>query len=506
MKTRMVGLLMTLAVWVGLMVVTTPVFAQLPGYPAPRYPKLPKIESAKDLLAMARTVVRSPSRRETLRPGYGIKPGEKVLMVIPSDFSPLVADALAMAAREAGAEVDMLMLQAAGENPEEMKGGVKEGPQDGTIEGSRMLEPPRYETVGGATQLVQRGRVGSYALVLALGKGGRYDLVIEGSSGPQPVSSFRWERIPWDTVEKFVVSAGFPGEVQDLIDQKIWDTLKNARRVRVTDPEGTDLKWSIRPEYFARLKEAYDDPIYPPGTYDVVKRGHVSLTPLFMAMAEGDAEGTVAGTMNHAGVFPSVTLHVKGGQIARAEGGGRYGETINAALKKWAAVQYPGFPGPGIGWYIESALGTNPQRARVRKAVEGESMLWERGRSGVIHFGFGVSTPVTADNTPAMRKKVAEENVPGGHLHIHTYFNTIVVETSDGRTVTVADKGRITFLDDPEVRKLAAKYGDPDVMLREAWIPAVPGINVPGDYADYARNPAPWVIKDVENLRAAQKE
>jgi len=132
-------------------------------------------------------------------------------------------------------------------------------------------------------------------------------------------------------------------------------------------------------------------------------------------------------------------------------------------------------------------------------------MNWERGRSGVIHFGFGVSTPVTADNTPAVRKKVAEEHVPRGHLHIHTYFNTIVIETNDGKAVTVADKGHITFLDDPEVRKVAAKFGDPDVLLREAWIPAVPGINVPGSYADYARNPGPWIIKDVENLKAAQK-
>jgi len=65
MKTRMVGF-MALAVWVSLVIVTTPASAQLPGYPAPRYPTLPKVESAKDLLETARVVVRSPSRRETL--------------------------------------------------------------------------------------------------------------------------------------------------------------------------------------------------------------------------------------------------------------------------------------------------------------------------------------------------------------------------------------------------------------------------------------------------------
>ena len=36
-------------------------------------------------------------------------------------------------------------------------------------------------------------------------------------------------------------------------------------------------------------------------------------------------------------------------------------------------------------------------------------------------------------------------------------------------------------LDDPEVRALASRYGDPDYLLAEDWIPEVPGINAPGD-------------------------
>jgi hypothetical protein len=495
MKARS-SILGTLAAWGSLFVL---VFA-LPGfaqekYPAPRYPKLPQVKSAEDLLDIARIVVKSPSRRETLRPGYGVKAGEKVLMVIPSGFSPLVRDALAMAIREAGAQLDILQLQSQGFNPEEARGGAKEGVQDGTVEATNMLEPRRGGGGGG----------GSGQKVMALGNGGGYDMIIEGSGGPQPVSKFRWERIPWDSVEKFIISAGFPGEVQDLVDQKIWDALKNAKTVHITDPEGTDLRWSVKPEHFAKLKEEYDDPIYPPGTYDVVKRGHLSLTPLFLAMQDGDAEGTIGGTINHAGVFPNVKLHLSKNHVQRAEGGGRYGETINAALKKWAHVQYPGFPGPGIGWFIEAALGTNPRRSRVTTQIEGEGMSWERGRSGVIHFGIGVATPVTASHTPEVRKKVSEEGIPGGHFHIHTYFNTIEIESNDGKKIKVADKGRITFLDDPDVRKLAAKYGNPDELLTEAWIPAVPGINAPGSYEEYAKDPARFIINDVQQLKATQK-
>ncbi len=53
------------------------------------------------------------------------------------------------------------------------------------------------------------------------------------------------------------------------------------------------------------------------------------------------------------------------------------------------------------------------------------------------------------------------------------------------------NKGHLTALDDPQVRQEAAKYGDPDKLLQENRIPAIPGINVPGDYRrDYAGGPA----------------
>ena len=457
-------------------------------YPAPRYPELPKVESAEDLLDIARVVVRKPSRRETLRPGYNIRAGEKVLMVIPSNFSPLVRDALAMAIREMGAQLDIAILHASsgsGAQAHEHEGL----PQDGTVEATRMLDPPQSE----------RGE-SRYQKVMALVNSDHYDLVIEGGGGPQPLTPYRWERIPWETIEKFVVSAGFPADVQTLIDKKIWDAFKNARRIHVTDPEGTDISWSVKPEHVDKLLKEYDDPIYPPGTYDIVKRGHISLTPLFLPMSDIDAKGVVAGTINHAGVFPRVKLVLEGGKVVRADAGGRYGETIQAVLKKYENVQYPGFPGKGVGWFIEAALGTNPRRARVSTVIKGERMSWERGRAGVIHWGFGVSTPVTYSHREEYAEKVKAEGLTRGHFHIHTYFSTIDVETRDGQTIRITDRGHITFLDDPEVRQLAAQYGDPDEILQEAWIPAVPGINIPGDYENYAADPGRWIKLDVERL------
>jgi hypothetical protein len=83
-------------------------------------------------------------------------------------------------------------------------------------------------------------------------------------------------------------------------------------------------------------------------------------------------------------------------------------------------------------------------------------------------------------------------------VHIHNYFITLVITTADGRKLTVVNKGRLTALDDPKIRLVAAKYGNPDELLKENWIPAIPGINIPGDYMrDYGNDPAAYVRKDL---------
>jgi hypothetical protein len=79
----------------------------------------------------------------------------------------------------------------------------------------------------------------------------------------------------------------------------------------------------------------------------------------------------------------------------------------------------------------------------------------------------------------------------------------MTLTTEDGRNIVFVDKGHMTVLDDPRLRALAAKYGDPDQMLREVWIPPVPGINVPGDYLnDYGNDPAQWIAREHDRFFA----
>ena len=39
------------------------------------------------------------------------------------------------------------------------------------------------------------------------------------------------------------------------------------------------------------------------------------------------------------------------------------------------------------------------------------------------------------------------------------------------------------------LKTLASRYGNPDTILRRDYIPALPGVNMPGKYEDYAKDP-----------------
>lgn len=139
-------------------------------------------------------------------------------------------------------------------------------------------------------------------------------------------------------------------------------------------------------------------------------------------------------------------------------------------------------------------MGVNPKASRphnvMESAIARASFVEERKRSGIMHLGFGNTTHENS-------LWAAENQLPGSHYHVHLYFPTYTIETRDGRRMKVIDRGHLTALDDPEVRQIAAKYGDPDELLREDWIPAIPGINTPGDYVrDYAGDPGAWIVQE----------
>jgi hypothetical protein len=225
----------------------------------------------------------------------------------------------------------------------------------------------------------------------------------------------------------------------------------------------------------------------PVGSY-----GHLHGHPPQPILPEGDATGVIAGTTSHfSSPFPLVRLHLENGRLSFIEGGGAYGAEWQRIHEQTSEIQYPCFPRPGLFWLWEVAIGTNPwiRRPSDVHMLSSGGFEWERRRSGVIHVGLGTrwrgSEEVWA----------GERGLLYGHLHVHLLFPTYEITTTAGEKVRVIDHGRLTALDDPEVIAFAREIGDPDVLLTEQWIPQIPGISAPGTYADYARDPTPYVYQ-----------
>ncbi|MBI2819438.1 MAG: hypothetical protein HYX73_05620 [Acidobacteria bacterium] len=483
-------------------------FGQLPGYPAPRYPKIPDITSVEQLMPHARYLVSKPTDKSAnLRPGYGIRGGERVLMTMYDTTDPMVVEALRRALIEKNCRVDVLVLP--------IPQAIKEGPVDGANEMRYAQAAHQARTslfVGQGLTVMFAGQSGADTEALrAFVKARKYDRVIgpvDVSGRPKTEYLAVWMNL---FTREILGSAAsdFPEEVADLLDRKGWEIIRGAKSVRFTDPEGTDIRWTWFPEYWQvvegthpHVKSVGGGPINFPGGYiygpgtseDPLIPGHLMGVALGIVLPESDAAGVVVATSNHVGPFPRIEILFQKHEVTQINGGGEYGKLLRQYLETYKNAKYPLYPRPGAGFLVECSIATNPKAYRPYNVMEAATLKWlwieERRRSGIVHWGIG---SVLQENTDWG----AQNNVPGDHFHLHQYFSTYEATLQDGRKTLIINKGHLTALDDPEVRRVAAKYGDPDELLREDWIPAIPGINTPGDYRkDYADDPARWVTQE----------
>lgn len=477
-------------------------FGQLPGYPAPRYPKVPRITTVEQLMPYARFIVsKQGDKTIIMRPGYNIHGGEKVLIRTDDTTDPLVVEAFRRAFLEKGARVDVMVFQS---NPALAKrpvAGINE------LAGAYWVLP-NPDQMKAAMALVDEQNKALDAFIRAR----KYDLVVgNGSAGWVGIETpYLIERMNWFTREMLASpSVTFPEEVLNLIDRKGWEIIRQAKSARFTDPEGTDIQWTWWPTYWQVVegthptvksmgggpgdgksgyyygRGASEDPLIP---------GHLMGVPEGIVLPESDAEGVIVGTANHAGPYPRMEVHFKNHHVTDISGGGEYGRLLKQLFEHFKDLHYPLYPRNGFAYLVECAIGTNSKIVRQFDVMEDipQKFLWvdERRRSGIVHWGIGI---IAREN----ELYAQQHDAPTYHYHLHQYFGTYEVTMPDGKKQLVMNKGHLAALDDPEVRRVAAKYGDPDVLLREDWIPAIPGINVPGDYMkDYAQDPAQWITED----------
>jgi len=304
----------------------------------------------------------------------------------------------------------------------------------------------------------------------------------------------------------------YPGDVWQLAEEQLLEPLVYTDRVEITDPEGTNLWADITEEMAERWAlgayqrgHLYMFPNQATGRFGYSFVNYPAFQPKWLSREPiARINGTLAGTQGHGGFFPRWEITWKDGFIADVKGGGAQGASLKEFLK------YPGindltFPyhsKPGYWYLYEIAFGSHPKAFRhPGPLLETGNTSLDRVRSGVIHWGLGIRMWHDPD-APTESKQWAdftdEHNMPKDHgWHTHTYFTTYKVRLRNAnKWVTLLDKGHMTSLDNPEVRALASRYGDPDYLLTEDWVPEVPGINAPGDYLkDYAPDPGAYSIK-----------
>lgn len=427
-----------------------------------------RVVTGVDLQTIARHIADSPEVRRSAAGfiGYGeTNPGDKVLIAVPRLTDPDVLEAVVRALHERGARVDTIVMD---DEPDR--------PFRALDEITMMMRREPYHV------RLRRGDRAPWVEELAERE--HYDLLIHGAAGPVPRSTGRYEAFPWTTKEHFLSPANtFPRELHKLINEKTWQlfTSNIGGRLHLSDPEGTQLSLTILEKPFFDGRHDYG--LTP-------KWGHLMAHPPTPVEPEDDSTGIIAGTMSHYGrPFPHIRIHVENARVTAIEGGGEYGAAWRELEAESARTQYPCFPRPGLFWLWELAIGTNPKISRPTNVeyLSSAGFEWERRRAGIIHCGFGTRWR-SSEETWA-----GERGLLYGHLHVHLVFPTLIIEARDGKVVPVIEKGRLAVYDDPEVRDCAARFGDPDVLLHDDWVPSIPGISAPGRYEDYAADPARWI-------------
>ncbi len=524
-------------------------------YPAPRWPSYFKPPSSvDDLLPAARTLVRNRSGLQGKGMGI-IEPGESVLIVAGNTSDPMVLEAVKRALEERKVTPHIkFSYELVGQTREEaMSGQRNDSKRDiknaGIYQASSWITG-QFPDPDKPKAWFKARRPDVYATLFPEESEPGYDPAL--SRRPRPnlgeaikkyltehpeIRGVFWggggttglRRALYPMQDKYLGTftqnniydlqsqmSAYPGDVWQLAEEQLLEPITYAAGVAITDPEGANLTADLTEDMAERWAQ---------GAY---QRGHLYMFPNQATGRFGYSfvdypafnskwlprepiariEGVLAGTQGHGGFFPRWEVTFKNGFIAGVTGGGAQGE----ALKEF--LQYPGlnelvYPyhtTPGYWYLYEIAFGSNPKGFRHPITMRSSGATTpERVRSGVIHWGLGIRLwhdPDAPTESKSWADFTEKHNVPRDHgWHTHTYFTTYKVKLRNAdKWVDLLNKGRMVSLDDPEVRALASRYGDPDYLLAEDWIPEVPGINVPGDYLkDYAPNPGAYAFGVLDN-------
>ncbi|NNE37696.1 MAG: hypothetical protein HKN08_05270 [Gammaproteobacteria bacterium] len=537
-------------------VLASPVYGQSGEYPAPSHPEMTAPQSAEDIMPYAREF--AANENGFLGHGFGIaQAGESIILVATSieKEAEIYFEAIIRALEERGVNpIFMRDHDIVGVSLEEARElaaykvsiGITSDSSTGWSEGCNHFKlndflettrPDLYEKCNPpalSARLPDHLQAINAKLATARNEVPRYvneyidnnpkiKGVFYGRGGPI------WERFApkkerWLGLFRFdnmwiamSPRSDFPADVWMLSEEISMEPMASTDKVTITDPEGTDAwfdltedqaqRWAagvyLRGHLFIFPQEAY-------GGYGLNVLNYPANIPDYIpASPIARLNGTVVAHASHAGFFPAIEQVWDNGYLKEVKGGGLYGELLRTLMKMPGMNEktWPHYPEPGYFWHYESALGTNPKG--LRPDITKGRVAAERERDGIIHWALGAQVwHDPGDLTipaPSLVKFEEENKLPGTYhgFHLHNYFNTVKLRIrGTDRWVTIVEKGRSNSLDNPEVRALASRYGDPDEVLSTEWVPEIPGINAPGNFEKFAEDPYTHDKGIIEQIKA----
>jgi hypothetical protein len=401
----------------------------------PRMPQVREPTSPEDILPALRTIVtRRPD--QFAREGLALKRGDRVLIVTDSTINPLLPEAFSDAIRELGGHADVVNL-----------------------EGYPLIDDP-LELVDGPNTtkwfpswIWDAANQADVLLCLAFFKFPHTPNLPWGRGAQNPIKArpIQWQ-LPPDMLLSSLIT--YPIEVWEAIDDKTHELLGGARRVEITEEGGgthltfdlTDEDWGSNTRNFGEEESAPSSKPYSPG--------HLYIP--FPKSKRLEGEITIR-SLTFGGPVEPARLTVEGRKVTQVDGAGVFADRLRQSFEDYRDQSYPHLPGPGADWISTFAMCTNPKFRRspswenARGSARAHSWCLGHKRSGFLHASVGAA--LVNPNHKLIR-------------HFDMMFTTVV---ADGRPVI--EDGHLVALDAPEVRAVAERFGDPDELLREDWIP-----------------------------------
>lgn len=526
--------------------------------PQPAFPSyLKKVNSVDELMPQARAAVRQTGGRTPL--GL-VLPGKTLLIVVGEIREPkpnfMVQEAVTRAMKERGANAVVVPTWDLLGVTEQDYLAVREALRKSTIsDGQRELE--YFFTVTGLMVKPEKGRewvkqkdpdlyaetwpepkiadakiaalAKEYtaripkALIAYLDKHPEVDWVVWRSGGrgntrrllEKHSEKYLGSYTYFDLYDLLSQVPAFPSDVWRLIETKTIEPIAFVDRVEVTDPEGTAFGYDVKEDEAKRWAEGiyqqghlYMFPAQGTGRWPYSLIEYPSFTKSYVPPVQPEVTGIIASTTSHAATHPRIEIEVKNGLISSIKGGGLYGEGMRL-LQNYPGTReltWPNQQKPGYWWLYEAGTGTNPKYFKHPAEVLEGINLSERNVAGVVHWAFGAEVSMGPDKAgdwaPETTKFSEEHSLPRGHsMHNHNVLPTFQVRIRDlDQWVTMIEHGGLTALDDVYVKALASRYGNPAAILRRDYITALPGINAPGNYDEYARHPGAYWTKWAQSI------